>query len=141
VVIEYTTFTAATVALQRAKECRTRVYELRARLPVTQDDVSRAKRSLELARRRTMAAQMRLVCIGGKTVWLDAGKELGSRLGELRTFLREGGVGDPYAQFVSLGGQATEFELDAFAHGVADLPATQLAVLDQAVWELRQFGG
>jgi len=66
--------------------------------------------------------------------------ELGPNVAGLREYLCGVGVGELYVQFASLGGEVSEFDLDAFAHSLTDLPRPQLAILDQAIWEFRQFG-
>jgi hypothetical protein len=57
----------------------------------------------------------------------------------LRHALLMVGITEMYLRLFALGGDATEFELDAFAHGLADLPSGEYAVLGQAIWELRRF--
>jgi len=63
----------------------------------------------------------------------------GPDIGGLRDYLCHVGVSGPYLHFASLGGEVSEFDLDAFAHALTDLPPTQLAILDQAIWEILQF--
>ena len=57
----------------------------------------------------------------------------------LRSKIRTLELGQVWTAYLGLGGHCSQFELDAFTHAALDLGAEEMAVLDQAVWELTEF--
>jgi hypothetical protein len=53
------------------------------------------------------------------------------------------GIGsfDLWQAYFLLGGSLSEFDIDAYVHGAAPLPAFDEAVLSHAVWEMYHDGG
>lgn len=44
---------------------------------------------------------------------------------------------DVWAAYFLLGGNLSEFDIDAYLYGVASLPVIDESILSQAVWEMR----
>ena len=71
----------------------------------------------------------------------DSGVETADiRMPRLREELRTLGAGEIHIPFLTLGGEASEFDLEAFAYGMSGLAAPDISVLDHAIWEAREFG-
>jgi hypothetical protein len=47
---------------------------------------------------------------------------------------------DLYPTYFALGGACTAFELEAFVNAALELPGSELAALNHAVWEVAEFG-
>lgn len=60
-------------------------------------------------------------------------------VGTLRQRAQDVGLFDLFMAYFALGGDCSPFELDAFINAVAELPAGELTVLRQAVWELTEL--
>lgn len=140
---------AARVARDRAVRCRVRRLELAAGRRVTTRDVADAKAALEQAVERTALAQARLasrLAAGRRPLGASAEQRAWSApdpaqrdLAALRTKIGKLGRSEVWTTYLGLGGHCSEFELDAFAHAGFDLAAAEIAILDQAVWELTEF--
>jgi hypothetical protein len=140
---------AARVARDRAVQCRLRRIELAAGRRVTERDVAEAQAALEQAIGRSTMAQARLSARlanprrpRGAPVdsprW-SPGLPAQRDPAVLRTKITKLELSQVWTAYLGLGGHCTEFELDAFAHAALDLDAEEVAVLDQAVWELTEF--
>lgn len=57
----------------------------------------------------------------------------------LRQFLSIEGINTTHLACLGLGSGVSEFDLDAFAHGLVDLPRAELRILAQVAWEREQF--
>jgi hypothetical protein len=144
---------AAGEAAQRAASCRERLAALRARTPITAEDVSRASAALERSRHRQRRASVRLLDMQITAQHQQrsvprAVLELRQRYGAdtvgdaVRTRLAAGNLSLAlvFEHYFQLGGACSALELDAWVHGALTLPATERALLAHSLWELDEFG-
>lgn len=138
---------AARVARERAVRCRLRRLELAAGRRVTARDVADARAALEQAIGRSTMAQARLTerlaarrrpdeAPAARPAWSVRGQRDPAAL---RRQVRKLALPQVWVTYLGLGGRCSEFELDAFANAGFELTGDELAVLDQAVWELTEF--
>lgn len=147
--MQATAAAAARVARERAVRCRLRRLELAAGRRVTDRDVAEARAALEQAIARSTMAQARLTARlvaqrGSHEAPADrAGLNVAGLAprdpAALRRKIRKLDLPRVWTAYLGLGGHCSEFELDAFAHAGFDLAGEEIAVLDQAVWELTEF--
>ena len=72
--------------------------------------------------------------------WSAAAARRAELAEQVRNRARKLPFDDLAAQYLILGGGCSCLELDAFVHVGTDLPDHELVVLDQAMWELIEFG-
>jgi hypothetical protein len=141
---------AAIRAGERAEQCQRRLAELRERRPVGKDDVMRARASLETAQSRANVAYGRMLLrrarrpgpeTGEGAVRLPSGSQTTwpNSLDKLRRRVRAMGTYDVFVAAFGIGGTTTLFDLEAFAHGLGELPELELRAVEHAVWELERF--
>jgi hypothetical protein len=144
---------AAKAAELRAEWCRRRVSALQAGARPQADDARQAKLALAAAQRREALARQRLDARRQRQVRRMEADDGGWILpptprsaapvsaASMQQVVREAGlsIADVHCYYVSLGGCHSSFDLDAYLHGLADLPPQQQLVLSQAVWELREW--
>jgi hypothetical protein len=137
---------AAREAEARVASCRARGTQLASRRPFDRDDLREARAALERATERAAIANLRLEHARSRRrqrlitrVIPDA--ELAERRqpSTLRKQAGELSIDRLFPTYLAIGGQCSEFELDAFVHSVIDLPAEERAILAHAVWEATEF--
>jgi hypothetical protein len=144
---------AASEAAQRVASCRERITALRARAPITAEDVSRAFAALERSRFRERRASARLLdtqisAQHRQRSAAESVRELAQPRGAdlvgdaLRSRLAAGGqsLALVFGHYFQLGGACSALELDAWVHGALTLPTIERALLAHSLWELDEFG-
>ena len=138
----WTAIAAAEAARQRALSCQRRIEALRSGRPFDVENAQQARQSLEMARKRAAAAEVRrrsrvarLVVVKASTAGDDESQEPPGRIADR---LREHriAVSALFEQYFALGGEASLFDVDGQVHGVINLPSAQRSILEHALWEL-----
>jgi hypothetical protein len=141
---------AARAAADRAKSCQRRLQQLRLRRPIERGDSSLARDHLARAQARAAAAEARrkLRTVRSAARVVTHGQSAGaiSSTSPASTPLagRLGRAGFPlsavFDRYFALGGVCALFDIDAWAHGLMELPAGEHGILEHALWELTELG-
>jgi hypothetical protein len=134
---------AADAAQDRAADCHRRLQDLRSRRPIQEADAQRARDRLARARARfaaadtrrrgrAMQAAERAVARGGT---ITATRETPSHIQQR---LQEHGIplSALFDSYFALGGVCGLIEVDAYVHGLAELPPGEVEIVQHAFWEL-----
>jgi hypothetical protein len=135
---------AAQAAGERAQQCQRRAAQLASRQPVRPEDVRFAHAALNRAIVREVAARDRLRNSGRPALTNPRLREARGHadLPDPAVLGRRARTIDPdelYETYFALGGWASALDVDAFIHELLELPASEVAVLGQAVWELTEL--
>jgi hypothetical protein len=134
---------SAAAAEERVLSCRRRIEAMRADLPFDGSEAERAKESLQRARQRAAAAELRrrhrATIAAAQLASRPAGAvEIWERPDNMAVRLADRGVSVRalFERYFSLGGQCPLFDVDAHVHGFAALPTGERKILEHAFWEL-----